>query len=282
MSVNSWDSELRQAGFLGVEADSCDGETPYHFYRNLISRLPLDDHLQDSTVYLLCPDNATNYPWIYQVERHFLHSGLTVQRLAKGEEISPKQRVISFLDLESPFFSNISQQDWQLFQRLINSFPQILWVTNSVELSSANPDFSIVMGVSRTARQEQEIQFGTIQVDRFDTFAVESLLRISRKFFRPADQSGLMDADYEFALHHGTIHIPRMQWSSLADRFLCDPELEATKLDIDTYGSLDSMHWAEDHSPGSPGENEVEVDVKFVAVNFRVRATLHRFFKRKY
>ncbi|KAJ5578021.1 uncharacterized protein N7459_006985 [Penicillium hispanicum] len=269
MSVNSWDSELRQAGFLGVEADSCDGETPYHFYRNLISRLPLEDHLQDSTVYLLCPDNGTDHPWLRQVEHHFVQNGLTVQRVSKGEEISPKQRVISFLDLERPFFSNISQRDWESFQQLINSFPQILWVTNSVELHSANPDFSIVMGVSRTARQEQEIQFGTLQVDRFDTFAVDALLRVSRKFFSPADQSGLMDADYEFALHDGTIYIPRMQWSSLTDKFLCDPELETAKLDIDTYGSLESMHWAEDHPPESPGENEVEVDVKFVGVNFR-------------
>lgn len=128
------------------------------------------------------------------------------------------------------------------------------------------------MGISRTARQEQEIQFGTLQVDTFDTAAVEALAKVSESFFRQTDQTGLVEADYEFALHDGCIYIPRMRWSSLSDRLLRAPDLEApAKLEIASYGTLDSLFWGEDEL-GSPGADEVEIDIKYVGLNFRVRS----------
>ncbi|KAJ5604827.1 hypothetical protein N7510_009981 [Penicillium lagena] len=269
MSVETWSRELQQAGFYGVEGHSYDGKPPYHLNRNLISRIPREDHLHDDTVYFLYPSETPRHSWLCKVEEYFIQSGHTVKRCTIGEEIPHKQRVISFLDLDGPFFSNISDQNWAKFQKLINTSAQVLWVTNSVELNCANPDFALVMGVSRTARQEQEMQFGTLQIDIFDRVAVEALLKVSAKFFRRTDQSGLLDADYEFALHDGCVYIPRMQWKSLADRLLHAPELEApAKLEIGSYGSLDSLFWVQDEVD-PPGVGEVEVEIKFVGLNFR-------------
>jgi hypothetical protein len=188
-----------------------------------------------------------------------------------SDEIQPKQHIISLLDLEGPFFSQISEHNWKLFQKLIRNFHQIFWVTKLVEFDCENPDFSLVMGVSRTVRQEQEIAFGTFQVDSFDSVAAEALLKISRKFFKATDQVGLVDMDYEFSLHHNCIHIPRVQWSYLADRFLHEADIKSPKkLDIESYGTLDTIHWAEHISTQLPSEDEIEVDVKFVGLNFRV------------
>ncbi|KAJ5415221.1 hypothetical protein N7465_003916 [Penicillium sp. CMV-2018d] len=269
MSTEEWDGKLRQAGFGGVETKSDDGKAPYRIYRNLIARIPPENHLYGNTVYLLCPSEMHRYPWLIEVENHFIGNGHTVKRCTKGEAMPHGQRVISFLDLESPFFYDTSEEDWMLFQQLINSTPQILWVTNSVELKCANPNFSLVMGVSRTARQEQEIQFGTFQVDNFDNFAAEALLKVSTKFFRQGDRSGLDDVDYEFTLHDGCVYIPRMRWSSLSDRLLHSPGIDAPmKLDIASYGTLDSLSWRE-HELGSLEADEIEVEVKFVGLNFR-------------
>lgn len=270
MSIEEWDEELRHAGFGGVEAKGGDGRAPYRLYRNLIARIPPKSYLQGNTVYLLCPSEKHRYPWLIEVENSFIENGHTVKRCTKEEGIPHGQRVISFLDFESPFFHNTSEKDWVMFQQLMNSAPQILWVTNSVELKCADPNFSLVMGVSRTARQEQEIQFGTFQVDNFDSVATEALLKISMKFFRKGDLTGLDDVDYEFALHDGCVYIPRMRWSSLSDRLLYSPDIDAPmKLDIASYGTLDSLSWRE-HELGSPEADEIEVEVKFVGVNFRV------------
>jgi hypothetical protein len=277
MSIDSWDSELQQAGFCGVDVSTYDGKPPYHFYRNLIARISSEDHPQDSTIYLLGSTEVDPNSWQHEVEEILIRSGFTVKRCVIEDDIPYKQQVVSLLDLEGPFFVNISEQNWSAFQKLIKSSPRILWVTNSVELSCANPDFSLVMGISRTARQEQEVQFGTLQVDSFDTAAAESLLKVAGKFFKQPSESGLIDADYEFALHDGCIYIPRMQWSSLTDRLLLAPGLDApVKLDIVSYGAIDSLCWKEAEID-SPGPNEVEVDIKFVGLNFRVRVYIHTF-----
>ncbi|KAF4767156.1 hypothetical protein HAV15_009313 [Penicillium sp. str.  len=269
MSTEGWDRKLRQAGFSGVETKGDDGKAPYRIYRNMIARIPPRNYLQGNTVYLLCPSEMHLYPWLIEVENYFIGNGHTVKRCTKGEAIPHGQRVISFLDFESPFFYEMSEEDWMLFQQLMNSTPQILWVTNSVELKCANPNFSLVMGVSRTARQEQEIQFGTFQVDNFDSFAAEALLKVSTKFFKQGDQTGLDDVDYEFALHDGYVYIPRMRWSSLSDRLLYSPNIDVPmKLDIASYGTLDSLSW-QGHELDLPEADEIEVEVKFVGLNFR-------------
>lgn len=274
MPSNLWNSELLQAGFVGVEGDTYNGETSNYLSRTLISSVPLQDRLHDSTVYLLCHDGMSSHAWIEQVEDYFLQNGLTTQRLLTSDHIQPKQRIISLLDLDSPFFSHISEKNWKALQQLIENFHQIIWVTKLVEFNCENPDFSLVMGVSRTARQEQEVAFGTFQVDNFDSVAAEALLKISRKFFKGTEQSGLVDMDFEFALHQNSIYIPRVQWSSLADRLLQEADITSPiKLEIESYGTLASMHWAEHISTQLPSENEIEVDVKFVGLNFRVGST---------
>ena len=271
MSSKFWNSELLKAGFVGIEVDTYNGEMSNYLSRTLISSVPLQDHLHDSTVYLLCHDKMSSHAWIEQVEDHFFQHGIRTQRLLTSDQIQPKQHIISLLDLDSPFFSHISEKNWKALQQLIENFHQILWVTELVEFDCENPDFSLVMGVSRTARQEQEVAFGTFQVDNFDSVTAEALLKISRRFFKAKDRSGLVDMDYEFALHHGTIYIPRVQWSSLADKLLQDADIKSPiKLEIESYGTLDSMHWAEDISTQLPSENEIEVDVQFVGLNFRV------------
>lgn len=180
--------------------------------------------------------------------------------------------MISLIDLGGPFFHKIGESNWQWLQGLLNTAPQILWLTKSVELSCRDPDFSIVMGVSRTARQEQELHFGTFQVDNFDSVAIEALLKICHKFFNLAEPNGLTDADYEFSLHEGVIHIPRMQWTSMSHQLTLSPTAEqsSAKLTIDSYGLIDSLYWTDYESP-SLGHDEVEVDIKFVGLNFRVR-----------
>lgn len=149
--------------------DGYNGEAPYHLHRTIISRVPPKYHAQNGLIYLLCANQRGQSLWIEETQQHLVRKGHTVQRFTIGESIPQKQRVISLIDLDGPFFHNISETNWKWFQELLNTAPQILWLTKSVELSCRDPDFSIVMGVSRTARQEQELHFGTFQVDNFDS-----------------------------------------------------------------------------------------------------------------
>jgi hypothetical protein len=263
---NQWVQTLLQAGL-----DQIQGTHGEHPYCNLTARLPhpIVDHTE--LIYLLCPSLVHNNAWICNVEAQFERMGYQTQRCTLGADLTNKQRIVSLLDVEKPFFKDISETNWKSFQSLVAASPRILWVMPSVELTCQNPDFAIAMGVSRTARQEQELHFGTVQIEEFHASAAAALVKVTEKFFSQLDcQTGLRDPDYEFALQGGQVYIPRFRWTQLEDRVRREPLPNASvKIDIKAYGSIQSLCWCEDE-PQPLGPDDVEVDIKYVGLNFRV------------
>ncbi|KAI3017033.1 hypothetical protein CBS147482_2834 [Aspergillus niger] len=119
------------------------------------------------------------------------------------------------------------------------------------------------------ASREEALHFGTLQIDQFDETAIRPTLRVCKKFFEATDGQDTVDIDYEFALHDGIVYIPRFHWESLSDHLLREPDPTVPiKLDVGTYGSMNSLGWVE-HESGLPGPHEVLVDVSYVGLNFR-------------
>ncbi|KAI3004518.1 hypothetical protein CBS147346_4860 [Aspergillus niger] len=119
------------------------------------------------------------------------------------------------------------------------------------------------------ASREEALHFGTLQIDQFDETAIRPTLRVCKKFFEATDGQDTVDIDFEFALHDGIVYIPRFHWESLSDHLLREPDPTVPiKLDVGTYGSMNSLGWVE-HESGLPGPHEVLVDVSYVGLNFR-------------
>ncbi|KAL4860896.1 hypothetical protein BDV12DRAFT_208692 [Aspergillus spectabilis] len=267
--IETWDKELRHAGFSGVEASGYDGNSRCHLYRTFVSRVQSESRIHGGTIYLLCPSEGDHNIWFHEIKKQLTQLAYKVEQCTLGDEIPHGLRVISLLDLHGPFFSNISEQDWTRFQQIVLLKPQIIWVTKSVELNCENPDFALVMGVSRTARQEQEIPFATLQLDNFDPSSAKALVAVSQKFFSSVHRNRLIDVDYEFALCDGYIHIPRTRWSSLTDRLLHVPNNNSPiRLGIGSYGSLHSLFWGET-TLDPLGEDDLDVEIQCVGLNFR-------------
>ncbi|SPB43239.1 unnamed protein product [Aspergillus niger] len=257
-------------GFTGADAYSYDVTIPYQPHYNIISRIPDQTTVKKTKViYLLCKTKRHDHPWICNVEAELEQAGYYTERCVLGQELSPHQCVISFLDLDSPFFKDLDMQIWGWFQSFIKCSPRVLWITPSVELGCHDPEFGIVLGASRTVRQEEALHFGTLQIDQFDETAIRPTLRVCKKFFEATDGQDTVDIDYEFALHDGIVYIPRFHWESLSDHLLREPDPTVPiKLDVGTYGSMNSLGWVE-HESGLPGPHEVLVDVSYVGLNFR-------------
>lgn len=274
-SLDAWHNSLLLAGFTGADAYSYDVTIPYQPHYNIISRIPDQTTVKKTKViYLLCQTKRHDHPWICNVEAELEQAGYYTERCVLGQELSPHQCVISFLDLDSPFFKNLDMQSWGWFQSLIKCSPRILWITPSVELGCHDPEFGIVLGASRTVRQEEALHFGTLQIDQFNETAIRPTLRVCKKFFEATDGQDTVDIDYEFALHDGIVYIPRFHWEPLSDHLLREPDPTVPiKLDVGTYGSMNSLGWVE-HESGLPGPHEVLVDVSYVGLNFRVSGPL--------
>ncbi|PKX89491.1 type I polyketide synthase [Aspergillus novofumigatus IBT 16806] len=249
---DQWVETLLQVGL-----DQIQGTHGEHPYCNLTARLP--PPIEDTKlICLLCPSLVHNNAWICNAETQFERMGYQTQRCTLDADFTNKQRIVSLLDVQKPFFKDISEMSWKSFQSLVAAASRILWVMPSVELTCQNPDFAIAMGVSRTARQEQGLHFGTLQIDEFHASAAAALVKVTEKFFSQLDcQTG------------GQVYIPRFQWTRLKNRLHQEPLPNASvKLDIKAYGLMESLGWCEDE-PQPLGPDDVEVDIKYVGLNFR-------------
>jgi hypothetical protein len=114
------------------------------------------------------------------------------------------------------------------------------------------------------------MDFDTVELEELDQVSEQAVVEIYQRFHQQRFQKG-ETVDHEYAILDGVVHIPRYHWSNLSENLLGDPSPASPKtLTVEQPGSLDSLKWIENDLP-TLGRDEVEIDVKFVGLNFRVR-----------
>ncbi|GAB1210492.1 hypothetical protein APSETT445_009286 [Aspergillus pseudonomiae] len=267
VSPASWNTELHKAGLKEVVGDMPLRSTSLPATTTLVASVA-DQERQGGSVVILGPqDNA----WAQEVACALRNSGHTVNWGTLNGQVSPTDTVISLLDLNGPFFKGMDENSLSEFKGLVGSSERILWVTKSLQITCDNPDYGLVLGVSRTIKRELGHYFGTFEIDKFDSNAVSALLRVFNKFCQQYHAKDTTDLDYEFALHEGVIHVGRFQWTSLTEKLFSDSAIGLpTKLAVSSPGSLNSLQWTPDGTmTGILGADDTEVDIHYVGLNFR-------------
>ena len=191
----------------------------------------------------------------------------------------PSDNVISLVSLdEDPFFKESADNPmmFEAVQALLeHPGMTILWLLNGATDESPNPAQAMILGLARTVRSENEdIKFITLDLPRgyepasASRHAVEVL-------------NGPLTED-EFAVRNGLLFIPRVEVDDILNKKLPNegnrlPRLEPFKqhrnlaLKIGKVGLLDTLVFDEDEDIlGSElGDDDVEVEVKASALNFR-------------
>ncbi|EFQ96902.1 fatty acid synthase S-acetyltransferase [Nannizzia gypsea CBS 118893] len=261
-----WDRVLRESGFTGVEAAIYDSEYPYQFGADMISRR-IEVYPPKGDLYLL--HHSKVHRWAYTVESHLTEKGYAVHWCTL-DQVPAGQVIISLLDLETPFFDNISEEDFHTFQTCISTKGdcRIIWVTHGSQLECADPRYGQVLGLARTLRFELDVDFSTFEIDKFDANSAISLCNVLEKI-QSSREKHWLDPEYEFLLQDGIIHVGRFHWTPLDEENTTTNEPNTPRvLDIGTYGLLDSMSWANGEE-ATVAEQEVGVDMKYVGLNFR-------------
>ncbi|KAJ5887882.1 type I iterative PKS [Penicillium taxi] len=273
LSVERWHEELIEANFTGVEAVRYANDRPLSLVAVLLSRTKAADvDVTGGQIGLIYYSQITE--WGRDLEKALSFAGYTVKWYTLQETPSAGTDLISLLDLEEPFFQYLSADEFVLFQNCISKLAEchLLWITKSLQIACDDPSFALVLGVARTLRHELSVKFATIEIDQFDTIATTSVLKVFQHLKVQSHRSWL-DPDYEYALQDGKVLLPRFQWSSLDQQLASVPHLSAARsLDIKFNGIFDSLTWAISMSPVSPPdlkEGEVEIDMKYVGMNFR-------------
>lgn len=271
VSPEKWAEELRSTGFDGLETVVYDHEHPYQVMATMVAR-PARELCIQKSVTLLHRSTEANLV-VQNVKSIFTDAGYFVTLTNLSHEPVVGQDVISLLDLEGPFFDNISAEDFAAFKAFVSKLGsmRILYVTGSCQVWCKDPRYAAVLGLARTLRSELSVSFATCEMDNLTIEPGQDIFRVFCKF-QLSEEASNVGPETEFAVSNGKIHIGRMHWLTLGQQY---PESTQNKpdtkkrLDIVTPGVLQSLEWQSAETTDLTGE-QVEVEMRAVGVNFKV------------
>ncbi|KAF2832649.1 KR domain-containing protein, partial [Ophiobolus disseminans] len=276
IDVNRWDVELKAAGFSGVDTAVFDAPLPERYCAAIISRparkavVPNANHI---TVVCNEPESGISNSIISSFEQ--AHYKVDVVRL--GDALPEKQDVICTLDLEAPFFDQITASQLTAFQAF-NAHQQtggqkVLWLMPPTQVRCKNPRGAQTIGLARTIRAEMGLAFFTLEIDVEEPNFSELVRNVTSKVQRSDDVDQNLDPDREFAVDQGIIKIGRYHPFSLEKELSVRKEKDTTdvakKLSIGKPGLLDTFGWTSEARPASIGPDEVEIEAKAIGLNFK-------------
>ena len=190
---------------------------------------------------------------------------------------------IFFMELEQPFLKDIQHSTFGTLQTVLTTAKAVLWLSTGGGDLNGLPDVSIIDGLGRVLRLENEkLKFASVKIETqgqtlehqarsiymvMDNTDVQttsqnyeaSYIEIDDKFFisRIIDSSPLTES----------ISVKALIQQSRVQPFGAGPPL---KLSIGVTGILDTLHFVEDPKPLEPLlPDEVEIKVCAVGVNFK-------------
>ena len=269
LPLKRWDTELRHAGFQGVDAGIYDDELPYQINMSIVSTIP-PKMKSVRKVALLCEEYT---PALNHIYAYFLESGYAVDWSYLHQEPPSDRDVISLLDVGKPFFSEISASKWQSFKQYVGDLRRgLLWITHPVHIDCKDPAYGMVFGVARTMRSELSIEIATVETDSLGAAAWTTLLRVFDHFQR-RDKESETDPDYEFAVSEGTVYVGRYDWLSVNQELSSSTQMQKSKfrsLEVGTYGLLQTLRWEQaSFNDLHLADDEVLVEISSIGLNFR-------------
>ncbi|KAJ5662752.1 hypothetical protein N7462_011678 [Penicillium macrosclerotiorum] len=269
ITPEQWENELRETGFEVSGMLTLKDSSIYHKGTAIASRpYPLaNKHSKEIAILYL----STVPDWARILAKEIERRGQLVTWVALGANPPAGIDWISVIDLEGPFFDDISPERFAQFQQFVSQIKSshILWITGSSQISCNDSRLGLTLGVIRTIRHEVSPEFYTLEIDDFDDTSASATVRVLEHMRRQLNRS-IVDPDREFAFHQGRLHIGRAHWVSARQELSSTrpADCEAKFLDIRSYGLLDTLAWSErEHCELQ--KSDVEIDMKYVGLNFR-------------
>ncbi|RAL13936.1 polyketide synthase [Aspergillus homomorphus CBS 101889] len=270
LSPEEWHKALLETGFTGTDVVRLDNEAPYHVNANILSSVPAPEENCAGIISLLY--NGKIPEWARQLESQLLSRGWDVRWLALGDKPAESTDVISLLDLDDPFLHNIAREDFEAFQKSIISLRgHLLWLTKPTHAlygQTPDPRYALTLGLMRVLCQDIEIKAITIELNQCDMDALRAVLDVLSSA-KAHKEDSLHEADSEFALHDGLLHVPRFGWHSTENTVSSIQSCLPRAMDVKCFGILDSITWQFTDRSRKLAAHEVEVEVKYVGLNFR-------------
>ena len=252
---------------------------------NLIVDLKVSDSV--SSILVARPENAVNVTKrvtllrtstnsdVSHIEQELKSRGYTVAFSTTNDLPPAGQDVISVVDLDGPFFQNLTETSYNKFRAYIDHLKDagIFWITPLSSLNVQDPVYGPILGFARTVRNETGLAFAVCQTD--SGFAESKVLDVFEKF-QTRQQDAVFDPEMEYAVLNGQVNIGRLYPHSLSEELLITASNDKTVLTIDRPGRMDGLHW--ERRAAEPAKaDQVEIEVYSTGLNYRVSVSYQRF-----
>jgi hypothetical protein len=203
---------LSESGFSFESEDSLELNIPRVFAQ---LKKPLKDTRKVS---LVVPDDF--HPLVNAVQNTFEDSGIECDICTFEDGVPEGQDVISFVDFGEPYIYNFTEARFKDTIKFLSGFKgSIIWVTPVAQIACEDPNSSMIVGLTRTLRNELRKDITVVEVDAgFNPHdhSSEAILKIYKGLGnRPKSKD--VDPDYEYAIIDEDVKIPRLHWTSLGD-----------------------------------------------------------------
>ncbi|TDZ16051.1 Highly reducing polyketide synthase gloL [Colletotrichum orbiculare MAFF 240422] len=127
---------------------------------------------------------------------------------------------ISLLDVDDSTVYDLDSKTFRPFMdSLCNLKGSLVWVLPSVHGCTKDPRPAMIQGTARTVRMENKADITLVEADEpslcGSTFA-EAVYKICQSLPKRR-KGGDLDADYDYAILNGKVHIPRMYWFGFSE-----------------------------------------------------------------
>ncbi|KAI8284743.1 Compactin diketide synthase [Colletotrichum sp. SAR11_57] len=297
LTVEGWDSHLKDSGFGGIDLCFDDGLAPAEFNVMIGTAKPVEtEKSDDDSVSIVIDDRcALQQRLAGQLETALSSDGskvpVEIVKLVDLSTASLERKTCIFLpELFESVLAKPNEKFFSGIKNMCGSARAILWVVQGGGVAPTNPTADMVLGFARTMRMENAARFLTLSLSSLPLLedcrhAADTILQFVNEKLLASDTSSLVDN--AFCEHDGLIMIPRLVTGSglfggngskaLSGRnaepeptvFGASPE-RALMLEVATPGLLDSMRFVDDDIYSRPlGEGEVEFRIMAAGQNFR-------------
>lgn len=285
-----WDGVLRGAGFSGVDASLWDYRSQAsHVCSTMISEampvveLNLADAQSEAgkTWLLTDPGSHVQQALASELSRHIQHTEVVhLARVSSRDwAVSPKDHVISLLEVGSSFLAAMSEAEFTGLKALIAQMESLLWV--AAPQNGDDPNYALAVGFLRTLRSEESGKhFVTLAYQ--SPFNGESDARFVSEIHGLCFQESPPCPEEEFIVSEGTLTIGRIERAvDVQNQYLARTQPQqrderwpsgpsaGLALEVGTPGMLDTLRFVEDARAAALGDGEVEIEAAAWGVGSR-------------
>ncbi|KAF9872330.1 polyketide synthase [Colletotrichum karsti] len=283
VTPDRWDTDLRKAGFDGLDNIAYDSERPNNLLAFMTAR-PTQPLRKSSAVTILHDAKSTDLAADLQKRLVSIGCEPCLHEIADGP-LPTTAKIITTLDLQGPFLKNIEPELFAAFQSLVaqasTSNAGIFWLTRPSQLRCADPRWSQIIGTARSIRTELNIDFVTCEID--ESSSISTAIEVFRKFCRQRKDSH--QPEYEYSIEKNVVHVSRVYPANVNDELRQTPHVTSEReqggpsdgkredhtvldLRIGKYGRLNTLSWKPRRTNDLAGD-EVIVESKAGGMNFR-------------